>query len=186
MRILQSLESINYKFYKENYYYLYTMSIYHALVIIFRFFIPNIPTNVFYKLTFTPEATNDIINSLTTGGFLGFMWSFLLLAIILILDCIFIWIIVDEFAPKFITVRNIFIIEGSILTLSFLVPYLRDVFVFLSINTLIITGFYKLIKYEKIFIGIGFAKYIMITITYIYIIKLITYPIFNFIFLVTA
>jgi len=177
MEIIKSIEIINNKFYKENYYYLYIMSIYHLLVIGFSLLIPDIPVNVFYKLTFAPQATNDIISNLSTGSLTGIIWTFLLLSAIFILDLIFLYIIIDEFAPKFITMRNFAYIEGSILILSFIFPYLRDVFIYLSINTLIITGFYKLIKYEKVFTGLGFMKYIMITVCYIYIIKLFAYPI---------
>jgi hypothetical protein len=181
MEIIRTIENINNKFYKENYYYLYLMSIYHLLVIGFMLLIPDIPVEVFYKLTFTPQATNDIISMISTGSLNSITWTLLLLSAILILDLIFLYIIIDEFAPKFITMKNFAYIEGSILILSFLFPYLRDVFIYLSINTLIITCFYKIIKYEKAFTGIGFMKYIMITVCYIYIIKLTSYPIILFI-----
>ena len=179
MNPIRIIENINNKFYKENYYYLYSMSIYHVLVILFSLLIYDIPVNVFYKLTFTPQATQNLISGLALTSFNSFIWSFLLLTMILTLDLIFIYIIVDEFRPKLITLKSVAIMESSILIISFFVPYLRDVFVFLSINTIIITFFYKIIKYEKTFTGLGFMKYIMITVTYIYIFKLVTYPVFK-------
>ena len=177
MNIFKIFEDINNKFYKENYYYLYSMSIYHALGIIISFFVPSTSLYVFYKLTFTPQATQDILTQLSIGSISAITWTFLLLCAILVLDVIFLYIIVDEFLPKFITMKRIFFIETSILTISFLIPYLRDVFIFLSINTLIITLFYKIIKYEKVFTGLGFMKYIMLTISYISIIELVLYPV---------
>ncbi len=79
--LINKLSWINNKFYKENYYYIYSMTVYHLLVIFISYFIPYIPVNVLYRLSFSPQATNTIT---TSFSIMGVLWSVFLIFFILI------------------------------------------------------------------------------------------------------
>ena len=172
MNVRNFLTNIDNRFFKENYYYLYSMSLYHILVILFSYFIPDIPKSVYYQLTFSPNAQNTILSSF---DIFGFIWSIILIFLIFILDVIFLYIFITEFKPIWLSLKSIIIIETFVLGISFFIPYLRDVFLFLSVNTIIIAVTYKFIKYENIYFGSSAFKYVLILGSYIYIIKLILY-----------
>lgn len=154
------------------------MTIYHLLVIFFTSFIPDIPIHVLYQLSFSPQATTTLTTSFTA---MGLLWSVFLVFIILILDVLFLYLLITEFNPKWLSMKSIIIGETILLSISMLIPYLRDVFLFLSINTVIITLTYKIIKYENVVTGTNIFKYIAITGSYIYIAKLILWLPYTFI-----
>jgi hypothetical protein len=169
--------------------YLYAMTIYHILipfwVMSFAFdqahtFITLNPTNF--------GQTSNIMNFISLQkGFYAIIWALLIVS----LDFIFLLAVKFHFKltkininfskhknphrVNFLTYTNIAILEVIIFIVSFYSVSLREVMIFLSINTIQITIAYYLIT--KIPFSLG--KILFTTAAYIFIIKLLIFPIYH-------
>jgi len=164
------LNKINDIFYKESHYYLYGMTFYHLLLILFGLLgVHNLNPKVFFVLDFSSLTTNIFGDNSHT-----FLSTILFTLIIMFVDLLFFIIIMYEFDKLKLTMKKIFILEIVVFLLSVFNPVIRMSMLFLSLNTLQITFFYKFITY------IPFSKYVFLTVCYIIIIRLILTPIMNF------
>lgn len=165
---IHKIFNLYYRFFGNAHYYLYSMSIYHILIILYTLIgISGFNTSIFYGLTLNPYQTN-VLNVLDV---MNIIESYIYILIILIIDVIFLVIIMLEFRPKILTIKNILFFEIIILSFSMLSPIFRDVMFFLSLNTLQITIIYKIMKY------IPLMKDVFIAGSYILIFKLLFFPI---------
>jgi len=166
--------NIHNRLFGKDIYYIYSMSVYHFITILYTYaFGQNIPSSVMYKLTLNANAMNDYFK------LDNFMRNYLMLGLIVIIDLIFFVIIFMEFKPKWMTMKRIELFCLITLIVGFIFPFFREIMFFLSINTLAITVSYKLIKWSpKVF----FLKYVFLIGSYIYIVKLIFYPLYMFVY----
>ena len=156
--------------YKEPFYYIYSRSFYHVLIIIFTLLhISDIQPNVFFVLNF------DTFNlHLFESGIESLIKNVIFVLLIMIVDVIFLLILMYEFKSLKLTYTKIFFLEIIIFVLALSNPTLRMIMLFLSLNTLEVTVFYKIIKY------IPFSKYAFLTGSYILILKLLLVPVIEF------
>jgi|SRR3972149_769967 len=160
------------RLFKEDYYYIYWMSVYHILIALFSLKYPEIPKHVIYVLTFTPQSQQSLLDMISAANM---VWSIILIFVVIIVDLVFIYLVLSEFKITINKLYSVFIIEGLLLLISFWFPYLRDVLLFLSLNTIIITVTYKFIKMERNYFGTHALRYILIFGSVVYIIKLVGY-----------
>jgi len=163
---LQTIYNLIDRFYKQPYYYLYSMSIYHVIIILFTLYGIDIYRNqVFFSLDFNfAEQFNKAISIYTIKNILFTL-------IILIIDLIFLGILAYEFKQLKLTINKITIIEIIIFIICFYNPYARVSMLFLSLNSLQIFIPYIIMK------KISISKYIFLTGSYINIIYCLSYPI---------
>lgn len=161
------------KYYKENYYYLFSMSIYHILIILATLFLSvDFKVKTFMIFSFNPE-TVDIINFNMDFTFK----SMFLLFIILLIDFIFLYIIkkeIEYYEQKNnkiywfrLTTLRMILIELIILSFTIHNPMSRQIMYFLSLNTMQIFFIYKIIK------NVSIGKLLFLTWGYIILLKLI-------------
>lgn len=158
------------KLYKHDYYYLYTMTIYHFIIILYTYlFKTELITKTFFVLSWNfTSHTSDLISVFS------FKNAFFI-SLIFIIDFLFFIIIMKEFKVLKLNYTKILIFEIIILSLSFSSPVIRDTMYFLSLNTLQITIIYKFVKV------IPLGKFLFLSGAYISTIKLILFPVITFI-----
>lgn len=159
--------------------YLYLMTFYHGLIILYFYLFPfevgKMPVKVFYTINFMGFNTNLFDFTLE-----NIFKTWIALVFILILDMIFLTIMMIEFKKLNLTWKKIFYIEILTLITGFFLPFLRNIMFFLSLNTIQILVTYKIIK------NIWFGKYIFITGAIILILRLAFYPIVTIISFIYA
>jgi len=158
-----NLKTVNDLLYKENYYYIYSMSIYHVMIILASYLIGYVPAAVKYRLTLDVGQVYNFLDPVHIVS------NYMLVLLAIVLDLIFLIIIKLEFNPNWLTYNRIIYIEILSLFAGFLFPYIREILFFLSINSLSMTIIYYVIK------NVWLSKYLFITGSYIYILKLIIY-----------
>lgn len=168
MNIIYKLDSYSKYFKPIN--FIYSMSFYHILVALFMFIGIEYNYKVFFILDFSSAQITHINDNILKSGMMNILFSLS----ILLVDFIFLIIIMYEFKQLKLTWKKISLIEGIIFFVSLSNPYLRVVMMFLSLNTLTITIFYKIMK------NIPYTNYIIVTGSYIIIIKLLLFPLFDF------
>lgn len=161
------------KFYKHPYYYLYSMSIYHILIILYSYvFILSYTPKTFYTLSFSIADTTNFFND---GDVLkNIFYTFLIISI----DFIFLYILMKEFKSLNLNYFKVILLEIVIILISISHFILRDIMFFLSLNTLQITIVYIIIK------KIPFGKQLFLSASYINILILFFYPLYEFIRLI--
>lgn len=153
------------KYYKHDYYYLYVMTAYHFIIILYTvLFQIEMATKTFFVLSW--DLTNHTSDFISIFSFKNVFF----ISLIFIIDFIFFIIVMKEFKSLKLSYKKIIILEIIILMLSFLNPTLRNIMYFLSLNTLQITIIYKFVKY------VPMGKFLFLTGAYITLIKLILYP----------
>ncbi len=163
---LQPIYDLIDKFYKKPYYYLYSMSIYHVILVILTIYsIPIYINRVFFSLDF------EFANQISTFINIYSMKNIIFTVLIMILDLIFLGILAYEFKQLKLTMRKITLIESIIFIISLSNPYLRTIMLFLSLNSLQIFIPYMIMK------KISITKYIFLTGVYVTIIYCVAYPI---------
>jgi hypothetical protein len=172
---LQPIYSLIDRFYKKPYYYLYSMSIYHIIIILFTFYGITIYRNqVFFSLDFNfAEQFNSAINIYSIKNILFSL-------IILIVDLIFFFILAYEFKQLKLTMAKITVLETIIFVLCIYFPYVRVSMLFLSLNSIQIFIPYMIMK------TVGITKYIFLTGSYLNIIYCLIYPIIHYSFLLMS
>lgn len=163
------------KYYKHDYYYLYIMSIIHVLLLFYTYiFQTEISGNTLVVLSFDVDnSTVDFINRFSFK-------NIFFISLIFIIDFIFLIILMKEFEQLKLNYYKIFLIEMLILFLSLSNPTIRNSMYFLSLNTLQITIVFKIIKY------IPLGKLLFLSTAYIALIKLMLYPIIEYIKLMSV
>jgi hypothetical protein len=163
---LQPIYNLIDRFYRHPYYYLYSMSIYHVIIILFTLYsFPIYRNQVFFSLDFNfANQFNNYINIFSIKNILFTL-------IIMIIDLVFLFIVAYEFKQLKLTIGKITIIETIIFILCFYNPYIRVSMLFLSLNSLQIFIPYMIMK------SISLSKYIFLTGSYINIIYCLIYPI---------
>lgn len=165
-----TLNRIDDLLFKEPFYYIYSMSFYHVLIIIFTLLnITSEQPKVFFVLSF------ETFNFHLLDSSKSIISNIIFVLLIMIIDMIFLLICMYEFKSLKLTFNKIIIIEILIFIMSFSHPVLRMIMLFLSLNTLQITVFYKIIKY------IPFAKYPFLTGSYFIILKLLSIPLIQYV-----
>lgn len=155
--------------YKKPVYYIFSMSVYHVLIPLYlvigiQGFKPQTMVGIgLGDLNFASTVSHDII----AGSIANIFFA----VIIMVIDLIFFLILFFEFPDLHLTPGKITIMEIVIFVLALYSPGLRMAMLFLSLNTLQITIFYKLMKWIPI------TKYVFITGGYILLIKVLTYPV---------
>lgn len=176
------------KLFGKDIYYLYAMTAYHILIPIWVYYygFNRAMTFVTINAINFGQSTNIMSNITLQNGFYAVMWGF----VVVVLDFFFLFILKHSFhlskitlklwnkRPKeytFLSYKNIAIIELIIFAISFYSVALRELMFFMSFNTMQITITYFLIR--KIPFSLG--KILFISAAYIFIIKLLIFPIFN-------
>jgi len=153
------------KYYKHDYYYLYAMTVYHLIIIIYTYlFKTELYTKTFFVLSWNISTHSTDFISVFSFKNLFFI------SLIFIIDFIFFIVIMKEFDVLKLNYTKIIIFEIIILTLSLSHPTIRNIMYFLSLNTLQITIIYKFVKY------IPLGKFLFLTGAYISVLKLLLYP----------
>lgn len=168
MNIIYKLDSYNRIFKPIN--FIYSMSFYHVLVALFMLIGIEYNYKVFFVLDFSTATVSHLNDNILKSGIMNILFSLS----ILVVDFIFLIIIMFEFKQLKLTLKKISIIEVIIFFIALSNPYLRMIMLFLSLNTLAITIFYKIMK------NVPYTNYIIVTGSYIIIIKLLLFPVFDY------
>ncbi len=149
--------------------YIYSMSIYHVLVIAYVVW----GISGFQPQTMVGLDANNLVwaNEVSGGIISGSMTNILFAIFLVIIDLLFFLILFFEFPQLNLTPNKIMVIEVLIFSLALFSPGMRMGMMFLSLNSIQITLFYKLMKWIPI------SKYIFITGGYILLFKILIYPI---------
>ena len=153
------------KYFSKDIYYIYSMTIYHVLIIIFTFLGISHDSNVFYTLTLSGGHENIFQ---TLSSFRGAIESYILILIIFLLDALFLIVLMLEFKWMRLNFKKLFLIEITLIGISFFIPFFRDVMFFLSLNSVQIYIVYRILMKN-----IWFFKFPFIFSSYIYILRLI-------------
>ncbi len=163
------------KLFAKDVYYLYSMTIYHFIIIFYTLLGLKFQSKVFYTLTLLGNHANIFemhFGNLKDNILWNYAYAYLLVLIIFILDIIFLIILMFEFKWLAFNYKKILGIELMLIGISFFFPFFRDVMFFLSINSLQIY-----IVYRIIIKNIWFLKIPIIFSSYMFIIRLILYPV---------
>jgi hypothetical protein len=106
-------------------------------------------------------------------------YNYLMLVLAFLFDGILLAILWLEFKPHWMNIKILNGICLISLIIGFIFPFLREILFFLSMNTIVIMLTYKIMK--SYYIQWLFPKYWILTGAYIYIIKLMFYPLYMFI-----
>lgn len=156
--------------------YLYAMTIYHVIAIIY--FIEGVAG---FKLQ-TMVGFDDLI----LGRSQGFLEAILtgqninsiliISAVLLSIDFILLIIIWYDFPQLNLTWNRLYLIESIIFLIALFVPIVRVAMMFLSLNTLQIFFFYHIALWFKK-IDFTLPQYVVVLGGYIFMFKILTYPI---------
>lgn len=155
-------------FFSKEIYYLYAMSVYHILILIFYFLGIKSDPQIFYSLTLLGNHP-DLFSYFSTIR--GIIESYVLVLYIFIIDVGFLIVLMLEFKWLRLNYKKILFAEIIIISLTFFFPILRDVMFFLSFNSVGIYIIYRLILKSDL-IG-WFFKFPFLLLVYSFIIKLI-------------
>lgn len=176
------------RFFGKDVYYLYAWTIYHILIPIWAFYygFDHAMTFVTINPTNLHNTTNIMANIFEMKAlFIVLAWS----AVIVFLDLFFLLVVRAHFnldriklklpfsdrvkSYQCLSMRNITIIEVTIFILSFYSVSLRDVMLFLSINTIQMVVIYSFIKNVPFNLGRVFFT----AAAYVFIFRLLIFPI---------
>ncbi len=148
--------------------YIYAMSIYHLLIIVYVLW----GISGFHPQTMVGLNAGDLVwaQSINQGTLSGHMMNIIFAVRIVVIDLFFFLILFFEFPQLKLTVTKITFLEIMIFSLALYSPGLRMAMLFLSLNSIQITIFYKLMKW------ISFSKYVFVTGGYILLFKILIYP----------
>ncbi len=148
--------------------YIYAMSIYHLLIIVYVLW----GISGFHPQTMVGLNAGDLVwaQSINQGTLSGHMMNIIFAVLIVVIDLFFFLILFFEFPQLKLTVTKITFLEIMIFSLALYSPGLRMAMLFLSLNSIQITIFYKLMKW------ISFSKYVFVTGGYILLFKILIYP----------
>lgn len=155
--------------------YLYAMTVYHVVVIIF--FIYGIKGFHLQTLVGIDEGLisrgASIIDILQSGK--GLMATLIICVLIMGIDLVFLLILSYDFKELNLTWNKIYIIEAIIFISAIYEPVFRALLLFFSLNTLQIFVFYHIaIYFEKISFPI--PRYVIVLGGYILVLKILIYP----------
>lgn len=178
------------RFFGKDVYYLYTWTLYHLLIPIWTFYFGFNQAMTF--VTIDPinlhNTTNIMENIFEMKAiFLVIAWS----TVIVFLDLFFLLIVRAHFnldriklklpfsnkikSYQCLSMRNITIIEVAIFILSFYSVSLRDIMLFLSLNTIQMVVIYSFIKNVPFNLG----RVFFIAAAYVFIFRLLIFPLTN-------
>lgn len=155
--------------------YLYSMTIYHIIAIIF--FVVGITG---FKLQ-TMVSFDDVILG-RSQGFLEAMLTgqnintiLIISAVLLSIDFILLIIVWYDFPQLGLTWNKLYIIEVILFVVALFIPIVRAIMMFLSLNTLPIFFFYHVALWCKKF-DFTLPQYVVVLGGYIFMFKILTYP----------
>ena len=125
MGIIRTLENINNKFFSKRIYYLYSMTAYHFIIILYALIGLKYTYHVFFTMSLTGLSVDDIFKmQLGNGGVIwNYVYAYLLILIIYIIDVVFLLILMFEFPIIGFNVKRIMMIETVLMGISFFIPY---------------------------------------------------------------
>lgn len=149
--------------------YIYSMSLYHVLVIVYVVW----GISGFHSQTMVGLNAGDLswANGVSNEILAGSLTNILFAVLLVIIDMFFFLIIFFEFPQLHLTPNKIMVLEVVIFSLALFSPGMRMGMLFLSLNSIQITLFYKLMKWIPI------SKYVFITGGYILLFKILIYPV---------
>ena len=132
--------------------YLVSMSVYHVLIIILFLFGITTDSHIMYRLTL---AGSQAALFADFSNVLGMFSSMVTVIIIFIIDVAFLIILMLEFKWMRLNYKRLLALEVGIIAVSSIVPIIRDIMFFLSINSVAIyityRGLMKLPFFGKLF-----------------------------------
>jgi len=158
------------KLFSKDVYYLYAMTLYHFLIILYAIVGYQHDSKVFYTLTLM-GSQQDISHMYSSIE--SILYNYLVVIIILILDIIFLILVMKEFKFLMLSYKKIIAVEIILLTISIFVPSFRDIMFFLSLNSLQIYIVYRLILKN-----ISILRVPILILIYARVIKFLLIPIF--------
>jgi hypothetical protein len=173
MRFYSQIEKIHKKYFGKNYYFLISMSVLHALIILYIIFGFKFNYPVFFTLSLSGISTANIFNMNFGNGsaIWGYIYAYLLILCIFLIDVGFLVILMFEFEWIRLSYKRILLIEIILISISFFIPFFRNMMFFLSLNTIQIYVIYRII------FKIPLMNYAFIFGSYLMVFKLILKPI---------
>lgn len=155
------------KFFGKDIYYLYSMTIYHILIIIFSILGIASSPHIFYKLSL---FSNDVSIFIQLENIRNILFAYFIVVMIFLMDLIFLTILMHEFKSLKLSFKKLLLIEFVLIGISFFIPFFRDMMFFMTINSIQIY-----IVYRILLKNIWFLKPLFIFMSYVFIAKLIIF-----------
>jgi len=163
--MINKIHELHDKYFSKPFYFLLAYTAIHFILILYAYFnIQNtfIPP-IFYKFSFQGINANAVD--------MGYVYAYLLVLLIFIIDVAFLIVLMLEFKWLRLNYKKVLLLEIVLISISFMIPFFREIMFFMSFNTI---GIY--IIYRGL-LPIWFFRTPFIFVSYIYLIRVIISPI---------